>query len=41
MADRVSASIALGGVITAACLDDLTQLVNDEALSTEWDGRAS
>lgn len=38
MADRVSASIALGGVITAARLDELTQLINDEGLSTEWDG---
>ena len=38
MADRVSASIALGGSITAARLDELTQLVTDECLSTEWDG---
>ena len=38
MADRISASIALGGVVTAAQLDELTQLVNDEGLSTEWDG---
>ena len=37
MADRVSASIALGGVITPAQLDELTQLVTDEGLSTEWD----
>ena len=38
MADRVSASITLGGVITAAQLDELTQLFTDEGLSTEWDG---
>ena len=38
MADRVSASIALGGVITATQLAELTQLITDEGLSTEWDG---
>lgn len=38
MADRVSASVALGGTITAAQLDELTQLVNDEGLSTDWGG---
>ena len=38
MADRVSASITLGGVITAAQLAELTQLITDEGLSTEWDG---
>lgn len=38
MADRVSASITLGGVVTAAQLDELIQLINDEGLSTEWDG---
>ncbi len=38
MADRVSASIALGGIVTAAQLHELTQLIGDEGLSTEWDG---
>ena len=38
MADRVSASITLGGGITAAQLTALTQLIQDEGLSTEWDG---
>ena len=38
MADRVSASIALGGVVTAAQLEELTELINDEGLSTEWGG---
>ena len=38
MADRVSASIALGGIIAAAQLDELTQRITDEGLSTEWDG---
>ena len=38
MADRVPASIALGGGITAAQLAELTKLIHDEGLSTEWDG---
>ena len=38
MADRVSASIALGGIVTAAQLHDLTELIADEGLSTEWGG---
>ena len=38
MADRVSASIALGGVVAAAQPAELTQLINDEGLSTEWGG---
>ena len=38
MADRVSASIALGGIVTAAQLHELTELIADEGLSTEWDG---
>ena len=38
MADRVSASIALGGAVTVAQLAELTQVVNDEGLSTEWGG---
>ena len=38
MADRVSASIALGGVITAAQLTGLPPLITDECLSPEWDG---
>ena len=38
MADRVSASIALGGIVTAAQLHELTELIADEGLSTEWGG---
>ena len=38
MADRGSASIALGGIVTAAQLHELTELIADEGLSTEWGG---
>ena len=38
MADRVSASIVLGGTITAADLQQLAELIEHEGLSTEWDG---
>ena len=38
MADRVSASIVLGGTITAAAFAQLAALVEREGLSTEWDG---
>ncbi|ODT65216.1 MAG: hypothetical protein ABS75_32480 [Pelagibacterium sp. SCN 63-23] len=38
MADRVSASIRLGGAITAADYAELSQLIADEGLSAEWDG---
>ena len=38
MADRVSASIILGGTISPAHFTELVGLVADEGLSTEWDG---
>lgn len=38
MADRVSASIVLGGTITAVVFAELTVLIEAEGLSTEWDG---
>jgi len=38
MADRVSASITLGGTITAALYSGLVERIADMALSTEWDG---
>ena len=38
MADRVSASIVLGGTITAAAFAQLAALAEREGLSTEWDG---
>jgi hypothetical protein len=38
MADRVSASITLGGTISAALYADLVEHIAYEGLSTEWDG---
>lgn len=38
MADRVSASITVGGSLPAARLLDLAAVINDEGLSTDWDG---
>lgn len=38
MADRVSASITIGGTITAAIYEQLGAIVADEGLSIEWDG---
>ena len=38
MADRVSATITIGGTITAADFQQLTELIEHEGLSTEWDG---
>jgi len=38
MADRVSASIVLGGTITAAAFAQLAALIEQEGLSTEWGG---
>jgi hypothetical protein len=38
MADRVSASITLGGTISPAQLSELAALIADEGLSIEWDG---
>jgi len=38
MADRVSASIIIGGNLPAALLLDLVRLIGDEGLSTDWDG---
>ena len=38
MADRVSASIVLGGTISTAAFAELAILVEQEGLSTEWDG---
>lgn len=40
MADRVSASITLGGVLPRALLEEFVAVVAGEALSTEWDGPA-
>jgi hypothetical protein len=38
MADRVSASIILGGTLTAADYAKLAEVIADEGLSIEWDG---
>lgn len=38
MADRVSASIVLGGTIDNAAFAQLAELIDQEGLSTEWDG---
>lgn len=38
MVDRVPASIELGGALTARQYAELTGIIADEDLSTEWDG---
>lgn len=38
MADRVSASIALGGTLTVSTFAELVDIINLEGLSAEWDG---
>ncbi|PTD16817.1 hypothetical protein [Sphingomonas fennica] len=38
MADRVSASITIGGNLPANLLLDLARVINAEGLSTDWDG---
>lgn len=38
MADRVSASITLGGTLTVVQYAELTEIIAEEGLSVEWDG---
>ena len=38
MADRVSASIDIGGKVTASLYEELADVIAGEGLSTEWDG---
>lgn len=38
MADRVSASIALGGTLTASTFAELVDIITLEGLSAKWDG---
>ena len=38
MADRVSASIVLGGTISTVAFAELADVIEQEGLSTEWDG---
>ena len=40
MADRVSASIELGGSLTAPQYAELAEIIADEGLSIEWDGES-
>ncbi|HEX7855010.1 MAG TPA: hypothetical protein VF503_15075 [Sphingobium sp.] len=40
MADRVSASITLGGSISIGAFAELVAIIANEGLSTEWDGEA-
>ena len=40
MADRVSASIVLGGALTKSAFADLVVIIGNEGLSIEWDGGA-
>lgn len=40
MADRVSASITIGGALPSALLPDFIALIEQHCLSTEWDGEA-
>jgi elongation factor P hydroxylase len=40
MADRVSASIRIGGTLSAALFAELSEIIAQEDLSTEWDGEA-
>lgn len=38
MADRVSASITIGGTLPRSLLPDFFALIQEQRLSTEWDG---
>ena len=38
MADRVYASITIGGTLPRSLLSDLAAFVQEQGLSTEWDG---
>jgi hypothetical protein len=40
MADRVSVSITIGGALPSALLSDFIALIEQQRLSTEWDGAA-
>ena len=40
MADRVSASIVIGGSLSASAYTELVAQISDEGLSTEWEGKA-
>src|SRR3546814_13650894 len=40
MADRVSPSITIGGALLSALLPDFIALIEQQGLSTEWDGDA-
>lgn len=38
MADRVSASITIGGILPRSLLGRFIEVIDNEGLSTEWDG---
>jgi hypothetical protein len=40
MADRVSASITIGGTLPSTLLPEFIALIEEQGLSTEWDGEA-
>lgn len=40
MADRVSASIVLGGSLSTSAFAELVEIIGNEGLSIEWDGEA-
>ena len=40
MSDRVSASITIGSALPSALLPDFIALIEQQCLSTEWDGEA-
>lgn len=40
MADRVSASIVVGGSLSTSAFADLVTIIGNEGLSIEWDGEA-
>ena len=40
MADRVSVTIEIGGCLAAGDRDTFVAIVNDEGLSTDWEGGA-
>lgn len=40
MADRVSASIAIGGILPRSLLDELTRTIHDEGARLDWEGES-
>lgn len=38
MADRVSASITIGGALSASLLEEFAQVIDSERVGVDWDG---